>query len=91
MKEVLIMNSVELIVSLKEKVDSFFRKVEYELPSFNENGKNTASILVKYWPSQPNSRLIELDGNRLVAIRGHLDTHEKFGTIVVVEQFKVIK
>lgn len=85
------MNSVELIASLKEKVDPYFRKIEYELPAFNDDGKNTATILVKYWPSQPNSRLIELEENKLVAIRGHLDAHEKFGTIVVVEQFKVIK
>lgn len=85
------MNSVEMLCILKEKVDSIFRKVEYELPGFNEDGKNSSQILVKYWPSQPNSRLIELEDGKLVALRGHLDAHEKFGTIVVVEQFKVVK
>lgn len=85
------MNSVELLAVLKDKINPNFRKIEYELPSFNDSGKNIAQICARYWPSQPNSRFIELESGRLVSIRGHLDAHEEFGTIVVVEQFKVIK
>lgn len=84
------MNSVEIVGYLKDK-DGEFRLVETPLPTFNDKGKNTASIYMKYWASGNKSYFLTLPMNSCVAIRGHLDVDEKFGTIVIVEQVYCIK
>jgi hypothetical protein len=84
------MNSVNIIGFLRENIDDTFRNFEYELPYLEENEKARTVIVVRNWTNQPNSRLNLYPANSRVAIHGHLDGHEKFGTILVVEQLQVI-
>ena len=84
------MNSVEILGYLKE-IDGDFRIVEAVLPTFNDKGKNTALIRMKYWTTGNKCYFLSLPINSHVAIRGHLDVDEKFGTIVIVEQVFCIK
>ena len=85
------MNSVDIIGFLREGIDDYFRYFEYELPYLEENEKVVPKIVVKYWANQPKSRLIVLPSSTRVAIHGHLDAHEKFGTILIVEQVQVLR
>ena len=85
------MNSVNIIGYLREILDDYYRTFEYELPYFEENNTAVAKIVVKYWTNQPKARLITLPENSRVAIQGHLDAHEKFGTILIVEQVQVLR
>ena len=85
------MNSVNIIGYLRENLDEYYRTFEYELPYFEENNTAVAKIVVKYWTNQPKARLITLPENSRVAIQGHLDAHEKFGTILIVEQVQVLR
>lgn len=85
------MNSVCIIGFLREKIDDIYRYFEYELPYFDENENAKTIIVVKFWANQPNARLISMPENSRVAIRGHLDAHEKYGTIIVVEQIQSVK
>ena len=85
------MNSVDIIGMLREKVDNQFRFFEYELPFLEEANNAPTTIIVRFWTDQLNSRLLVLEPNTRVALHGHLDGHEKFGTILVVEQFQVLR
>ena len=84
------MNSVNIMGLLRENIDDYFRYFEYELPYLEENESVVPKIICKYWANQPKSRLNTLPDASRVAIHGHLDAHEKFGTILVVEQLQVI-
>ena len=85
------MNSVDIIGLLREKIDDNYRYFEYELPFLDEPSNGVTRIVIKFWMNQPNSRLLVLEPNTRVAIHGHLDAHEKFGTILVVEQFQALR
>lgn len=85
------MNNVSLIAVIKTDIDDMFRQVEYGLPCFNEKGVDTQVINCKYWPNSPKSRFNQLQIGTKIAICGHLDAHEKFGTILIVEQFETLK
>ena len=85
------MNSVSIIGFLREVIDERHRYFEYELPYEEIENQKAPRIVVKYWESQPNPRLIVAPVNSRVAIQGHLDTSEKFGTIIVVEQFQAVR
>ena len=85
------MNDVSIIGMLREGVDEYYRYFEYELPFFTDTESLPTRIAIKYWTKQANPRLIVLPSNTRVAIHGHLDAHKNFGTILVVEQFQVIK
>jgi len=85
------MNSVNILGFLREIIDEKFRYFEYEPPFSDENYDTAPRIVVKYWTDQPNSRLSTLPNDTFVAIHGHLDNIEKFGTILLVEQLEVVK
>lgn len=85
------MNIVSLIGVLKQNIDEVYREIEYALPCYNENDVDSQILVSKYWPNSQNSRFTQLATGTKVAITGHLDKNEKFGTILVVEQFDVLK
>lgn len=85
------MNSIELIAVVKDVVDDIYRYVEYDLPFENEEEETTATSIARYWVQGEKSRFTLLENGTLIALRGHLDVHPKFGTIVIVEQFNVLK
>lgn len=85
------MNSVNISGILKEGLDEFHRYFEYTLPFFQEGNVAIPRIIVKNWTNQPGARLIALPDNTRVLIHGHLDGHDKFGTILLVEQLEVVK
>ena len=82
------MNSVSIIGLLRENIDDKLRYFEYELPFFQENEAAVPRVVIKYWTEMPKTRLNVLPINTRVAIQGHLDAHEKFGTIIVVEEIQ---
>lgn len=84
------MNSVSIIGYLRENINEQLRYFEYELPFFQENEAAVPKIVVKYWTGRAGSRLDVLPINTRVAIQGHLDAHEKFGTIIIVEDLQQI-
>lgn len=83
------MNSVSIIGNLLEQIDEYFRYFEYDTPYIDEKSSN-AKIPIKFWSNQPNSRLIVLPNSTRVAIHGHLDINQRFGTILLVEQLEVL-
>lgn len=85
------MNSVSIIGILKEKIDSVYRNFDYELPYSEDPSKPTPHIVVKYWSNQADTRLIVIPDNTRVAIHGHLDLDEKYGTILIVESFQTLR
>lgn len=85
------MNSVDIIGFLRETIDEKFRYFEYELPFLEENDQAIPKILIKFWSNQPKTRLISFPEGTRVAIHGHLDAHEKFGTILIVEQVQSLR
>ena len=84
------MNSVNIIGLLRDNIDDIFRNFEYELPYLEENNDANSKIVVRFWSNQPKTRLLALPSNSRVALHGHLDAHEKFGTILVVEQVQLL-
>ena len=84
------MNSISLICSLKNNIDAFYRNAEYALPLYNDEGKSTQEIVLRYWTNSSPCRLTSLKEGTHIAIRGHIDRHEEHGTIVIVEQLEVI-
>ena len=84
------MNCVEITGMLREKINDYFRYLEYELPYLEENTNLVTKIAVKFWTNQKENRLMSLPKNTRVAVHGHLDAHEKFGTILHIEQLEVI-
>ena len=85
------MNSVNIIGMLREKIDDNYRYFEYEMPNLDEPSGGPTRIVVRNWTNQPNSRLLVLQENTRVAIYGHLDSSEKFGTILVVEELQALR
>lgn len=85
------MNSVNIIGLLRENIDENFRYFEYELPYLEENNKAIPKIATKYWTNQKKNILLTTPINSRVAIHGHLDAHEKFGTILVVENIQILR
>ena len=83
------MNSVSIIGNLVEQIDEYFRYFEYETP-YQDEGESNPKIPIKFWTNQPNSRLIVLPKSTRVAIHGHLDINQRFGTILLVEQLEVL-
>ena len=84
------MNCVDITGRLKENIDNVFRYFEYELPYLDEPENGPNIIVLKFWTNLPNSRLNNLPDKSRVIIHGHLDVHEKFGTILVVEQMEAL-
>ena len=84
------MNAIHIIGMLRENVDDVYRYFEYELPYDEDDETMSAKIIVKNWTNQSKTRLAVLPSNTRVALTGHLDRCEKFGTIIVVEQLEVI-
>lgn len=84
------MNSVELIAVTKSKIDSIYRYIEYALPAFNQDNKNSQVIVARFWPNMPDCRFSSMEEGKKIAVRGHLDALEKYGTILIVEQFEVL-
>ena len=82
------MNSITIFGVLQEKIDGYYRYFNFELPDMAEPISGEARIVIRYWGEQPNSRLLLFDVGTRIALQGHLDAHEKFGTIIVVEQFR---
>ena len=84
------MNSVNIIGKLRDVIDEKHRYFAYERPYKDEGGEDEPQIVVKYWTNQSKSRLMLLPSHTRVAIHGHLDTSEKFATILVVEQLQTM-
>jgi len=84
------MNCVDITGRVREALDETYRKFEYELPYFDDPSRAKTFIVVKFWNNTPNARLITLEENTRVLIHGHLDSHEKFGTILIVEQLETL-
>lgn len=84
------MNSIELIGYLKEMEDKETRKVEIQLPVFNELNQNTMIVPCKYWAGGERNYLISLPINSHVAIRGHLNFDQNHQMLVMVEQLYCI-
>lgn len=84
------MNSVEIIGIVKEKIEDKYRKIEYPIPYPRGTSKDSQFINCIYWTSTSDNRLTTIVDGKRIALRGHLDAHEKFGTIIVVEQFEVL-
>lgn len=86
------MNSVNITGILREVIDEKYRYFEYQLPYDEENAEGSVNkIVVTFWTKLPKPRLIVLPENTRVAISGHLDVSQKFGTILLVEQLEVIR
>lgn len=84
------MNNVSLICSLKENLDDKYRLAEYMLPTYNEEGLLTQRIVIKYWLSTDSNSLNSLKEGTRVALKGHLDLSNEFGTVIIVEYFQAI-
>lgn len=84
------MNSFDVIGIIKDNIDEYFRYFEYELPYSDDPLKPNPQIVIKFWTNQPNSRLLVMPSGTKIAVHGHLDMHEKFGTILIVELFQTI-
>ena len=85
------MNSINIIGLLKETIDEQHRYFEYDIPYPEVEEGSHPKIVTRYWTRMPNARLVLLPVNTRVAIHGHLDVEEKFGTILHVELLEVIK
>ena len=85
------MNTINIFGYLREKVDSYHRYLEYELPFLRANDTAQTRIVVKYWTDQSKNILMLLEKNSKVAISGHLDAHPEFGTIIVAEEIQQLK
>lgn len=85
------MNSIDVIGYIRNNLGDGYRKIEVGLPTFNDDGKNTTEIIAKYWAGGDRNYFLVLPENSHVAIRGHLDYDEKFGTIVIAEQLYCLK
>lgn len=85
------MNSINIIGVLRKNIDELYRNFEYELPYSEDPLKPNPIIAVKQWTNMPNSRLVTVAEGTRVAIHGHLDYEERFGTILIVEQFQSIR
>ena len=84
------MNCVDITGRLRANIDNIFRYFEYELPYFDESKYGSTIIVTKFWTNQPNSRLNVIKEDSRVIIHGHLDKHDKFGTILIVEQIECL-
>ena len=84
------MNCVDITGRVKEVIDDNYRYFEYELPFLAEPEGKIPLIVTRFWTNVPKSRLIVLPLNTRVIIHGHLEAHEKFGTILIVEQLEVL-
>ena len=84
------MNCVDITGRLKDIIDENYRYFEYELPFLAEPEGAAPLIVLKYWTNVPKSRLVLLQPNTRVIIHGHLEAHEKFATILIVEQLEVL-
>ena len=85
------MNSINIIGMLRKNIDEIYRNFEYELPYSEDPLKPNPIIVVKQWTNMPNSRLIAIPEGTRVAIHGHLDYNEQFGTIIIVEQCQSLR
>ena len=85
------MNSVSIIGILKEKIDDYFRRFEYELPYSDDTTNGYPKIVIKYWSNQPNSRLLVLPEGTKIAAHGHMDFNKEHGTILIIESFQSVK
>jgi len=85
------MNAVNIIGMLRENVDGMHRYFEYERPYDEKGSVENAKIIIKHWTNQEKTRLSVMPINTRVAISGHLDASEKFGTILIVEQIQSLK
>ena len=84
------MNAVIITGYLKEKVDMDFRDFVYETPFSDDGLLEERHIKIKYWTPQHQNRLTILPDATKVLVHGHLEQHEKFGTILLAEELEVI-
>ena len=84
------MNSVTLTGILKEQIDKDFRDLIYDTPFSDYHFLEVRHIKVKYWTHQHETRLSIIPSDSKVLIHGHLEEHEKFGTILLAEELEVI-
>lgn len=85
------MNNISAIGYVREVVEKEYRKIEFTLPTYDEFGNNTVLVICKYWPGGDRNYLLSLPSGTQIAITGHLDFAEQFGTIVVIEQLYCLK
>ena len=84
------MNSICISGKLREAIDEKYRLLEYELPYFEEPTSGESKIFCRYWSNQESTRLHAIEDNSRVLIQAHLEGHEKFGTILVVEEIEIM-
>ena len=84
------MNLVSITGVLKECDESTFRILEYDAPYTDKGCLETRRIKIKYWTFHDVTRVTLLPINTQVLIQGHLEEHEIFGTILLVEKLEVI-
>lgn len=85
------MNEIDIFGFLREKIDDYHRKFEFDLPYIQMNNEAKPIVTIRYWATTPNPRLLVMPEGTRIAFHGHLDIEEKFGTIIVVEQFEVLR
>ena len=85
------MNSVDIIGVLKDVIDEYHRKLMYDIPFSLEKDSKVSNIVIRYWTDQPLPRLISLEDSTRVAVHGHLEESEEFGTILLVQQLEVLR
>ena len=84
------MNSICISGKLREAINDMYRVLEYELPSLAESETGETKIVCKYWTNQGQTRLHLIENNTRVLIKGHLDGHKEFGTILIVEFIEIM-
>jgi len=84
------MNSVTLTGIITNKIEGKFRELIYDAPFNDREGLDVRHIKVKYWSNQLETRLMKIEDFKKVLIHGHLEEHEKFGTILLAEELEVI-
>lgn len=85
------MNSVHIIGYLKDVKNVQFREIEIPIPTFDDDGNNSLTVMLRYWTGGNRNYLTSLPGKSHVAITGHLEFDKNFGTIVMVEQLYCLK
>jgi len=85
------MNCVDIIGVLRDCIDEKFRYFEYEVPYTDDYDAKDHLIVVRDWTNLNGANFIKIAAGTKVAIHGHLDINEKFGTIIIAEQVQTLK
>ena len=84
------MNCVDISGRVRKNIDKLYRYFEFEIPYYEDSKHSPTLIVMKYWTNMPDSRLMTIEENSRVLIHGHLDNHETFGTILIVETIETM-